>query len=125
MTTFGSQTLTFVTLVDTGEYTDFGTEIVTETEVAVTGCHHRPLSAAEAAEAFGNVARQVWKSTCPTEAAAVAAKSTGRIVEGGRMFHIIGGAQPFEDFSDPFKCTIHSEYYPDSAPDPAPEPDPE
>lgn len=110
---FGSRTLTFVSLVGTGTYDDYGIEITTETEVPVYGCRHRPLSAAEAAEAFGNVARQVWKSTCPPEAAAVAAKSTGRIKFGGQVFHIIGGATPFEDFTDPFKCTIMSELYPE------------
>lgn len=110
---FGSQTLLFVSLVGTGTYDDYGIEITSETEVPVSGCRHRPLSAAEATEAFGNVARQVWKSTCPPEAAAVAAKSTGRIKVGGQVFHIIGGATPFEDFTDPFKCTIMSELYPE------------
>ncbi|MCT7372938.1 hypothetical protein [Mycolicibacterium llatzerense] len=110
---FGSRTLTFVSLVGTGTYDDYGIEIVTESEVPVEGCHHRPLSAAEAAEAFGNVARQVWKSTCPPEAAVVAAKSTGRIKVDGQVFHIIGGATPFEDFNDPFKCTLMSELYPE------------
>ncbi len=110
---FGSQTLWFVSLVGTGTFDDFGFEITTEAEVPVEGCRHRPLSAAEAAEAFGNVARQVWKSTCPPEAAAVAAKSTGRINVGGQVFHIIGGATAYEDFSDPFKVTIMSELYPE------------
>jgi len=110
---FGSQTITFVTLAGTGEYDDYGIEITTETEVPVKGCRHRPLSAAEANEAFGDVARQVWKSTCPPEAAAVAAKSTGRVKVAGQVFHIIGGATPFEDFTNPFKCTIMSEIYPE------------
>lgn len=110
---FGSQTLAFVSLVGTGTYDDYGVEITTEAEVSVTGCRHRPLSAAEATEAFGNVARQVWKSTCPPEAAAVAAKSTGRIRVDGQVFHIIGGAQVFEDMTDAFKCTILSELYPE------------
>lgn len=110
---FGSQTLVFVSLVGTGTYDENGFEITSEAEVSVAGCRHRPLSAAEAAEAFGNVARQVWKSTCPPEAAAVAAKSTGRIRVDGRVFHIIGGATAFEDFTDAFKVTIMSELYPE------------
>lgn len=107
--TFGSQTVTFISLVGTGTYDDFGFEITTEAEVEVEGCRHRPLSAKEAAEAFGNVATQVWKTTAPPEAAAIAAASTGKLTEGGRTFHILGGAQPFEDFADEFKVTILSE----------------
>lgn len=110
---FGSQTVTFATLVGTGECDDFGVEQVEEVEVPVEGCRHRPLSAAEASAAFGNVARQVWKTTAPPEAAAIAAKSTGVLKEGGRSFAIIGGAQAFQDFSDPFKVTIFSEIHPE------------
>ena len=109
----GSQTLTFVTQVGTGVVNDFGEEIVTDTPTAVEGCHHRPLSATEAAETYGNVARQVWRATCPPSAAVTAAKSTGRFTEGGKTFHIIGGPKQFEDFDAPFKCTIDSEYFPE------------
>lgn len=105
----GSQTVAFVTVTGTGVFDDNGFETTTKVDVPVEGCHHRPLSAAEAAEVLGGVGRQVWKTTVPPEAAAIAAKSTGTLKEGGRTFHIIGGAQPFEDFSDPFKCTILSE----------------
>ena len=111
--TFGSHTLTFIVETGTGEYDDYDQEIVTESTVDVTGCHHRPLSAAEAAEAYGNIARQVWRSTCPPVAAATAAKSTGRFTEGGKTFHILGGAQPHGDFSGPFMVTIDSEFYPE------------
>lgn len=106
---FGSQTVTFVTVTGTGVYDEFNNETMTETDVPVTGCRHRPLRAEEAAEMFGNVATQVWKTTAPPEAAAIAAKSTGTLKEGGRTFHILGGAQPFEDLADPFKVTILSE----------------
>jgi hypothetical protein len=107
--TFGNQTVSFVTLTGTGVYDDYGNETTTSAEVAVAGCHHRPMSAAEAAEVGGNVATQVWMTTAPPEAAAVAAKSTGTLKEGERTFHILGGAQLFRDLSDPFKCTILSE----------------
>ena len=110
---FGSQTLTFVTLVGTGAYDPNGFETTTESEVSVTGCHHRPLSAAEAAEAYGNVPRQVWRSTCPPEAAAVLAKSTGKITVDGQTFHIIGGAQPHRDFEELFSVVIDSEIHPE------------
>lgn len=111
--TFGSQTVTFVTLVGTGVYDDFGVELTTETAVAVEGCRHRPLSAAEATEALGNVAHQVWKTTAPPEAAAAAAKSTGHLTVDGVKYFIIGGAQAFEDMSAPFKVTILSEIHPE------------
>jgi len=110
---FGSQTVSFVTVTGTGVFDEFGNEGTTEVDVPVTGCRHRPLSAAEAAEAFGNVATQVWKTTAPPAAAAVAAKSTGTLKEGGRTFHVLGGAKPFEDMSNPFKVTILSEIVPD------------
>lgn len=106
---FGSQTVAFVTVTGTGVFDDNGFETTTEVEVPVTGCRHRPLSAAEATEALGNVGRQVWKTTAPPEAAAIAAKSTGTLKVGNKTFHIVGGAQVFEDYNDPFKCTILSE----------------
>jgi hypothetical protein len=110
---FGSQTLVFTVTTGTGEYNDFGEEIVTETTESAYGCHHRPLSAAEAAEAYGSVARQVWRSTCPPGAAVTAARSTGKFTEGGKEFHIIGGTKPFQDFNAPVKVTIDSEFYPE------------
>lgn len=114
MSSFGSQTVSFVTVTGTGVFDDLGYETTTEAEVPVEGCRHRPLSAQEASEVFGNVARQVWKTTAPPEAAAIAAKSTGVLKEGGRTFHILGGAQPFVDMGgDPFKVTILSEIHPE------------
>jgi hypothetical protein len=106
---FGNQTLVFTVVTGTGTYDDYGQEIVTETTEPVYGCHHRPLSAAEAAEAYGNVARQVWRSTCPPGAVATGAKSTGEFTEAGKTFHVIGGAKPFQDLTSPLKVTIDSE----------------
>lgn len=106
---FGSQTVYFVTVTGTGVFDEFGNETMAESEVAVAGCQHNPMSAAEAAEMFGNVATQIWRTIAPPEAAAVAAKSTGVLKEGGRTFHILGGAQPFRDFTDPFMVRILSE----------------
>lgn len=106
---FGSQTVSFVTEVGTGVIDEYGYETKTPTDVPVIGCRHRPLSAQEATEILGKVATQVWKTTAPPDAAAIAAKSTGVLKEGGRTFSIIGGAQPFQDMTDPFKVTILSE----------------
>jgi len=110
---FGSQTLAFTVEEGTGDFDNNGIEIVTTTTASVSGCHHEPLSAAEAAEAYGNVSRQVWRATCPPDAAATAAKSTGTFTEGGKTFHIIGGGQPQRDFSGPFLVTIDSELFPE------------
>lgn len=110
---FGSQTVAFVSLVGTGEFNDFGEEAMTEVEVPVYGCRHRPLSAKEATEALGSVAEQIWKTTAPPEAAVVAAASTGKLKVDGKTYHILGGAQAFEDYTDPFKVTILSEFYPE------------
>ena len=109
---FGSQTLTFTVVTGTGVYDDWGQEETTETTVDVTGCYHRPLSATEAAELYGDVARQMWRSTCPPVAAVTAAKSTGKFIESGRTFHIFGGPKQFEDFEEPFVVTIDSEFFP-------------
>lgn len=110
---FGNQTLVFTVVTGTRTYDDYGQEIVTETTVPSAGCRNRPLSAAEASEVYGDVARQVWRATCPPGAAALAAKSTGKFTEGGKTFHIIGGPKPFQDFSAAVKVTIDSEYYPE------------
>lgn len=105
---FGSQTVTFTTLVGTGVYDADGIEATTPTPVAVKGCRHRPLKAEETPVWLTNLATQIWKTTAPPEAAAVAAKSTGRLTVDGVTYEIIGGAQPFEDFTSPFKVTILS-----------------
>jgi hypothetical protein len=105
---FGSQTVSFVTATGNGVFDEYGIEGTTDVDVPVTGCRHRPLRADEVPISLGEVATQIWKTTAPPEAAAIAAKSSGTLKEGGRTFFIVGGAQPFEDFSDPFKCTILS-----------------
>jgi hypothetical protein len=108
MTSFGSQTVGFVTITGTGVFDELGVEGKTETTVNITGCRHRPLQATETPEWLTDVGTQIWKTTAPPEAAAVAAKSTGLLIVDGVTYHIVGGAQPFEDFNDPIKCTILS-----------------
>lgn len=108
---FGSQTVTFIVETPTGTPGRLGTKTLIPTPVAVTGCRHRPLTAKEAADVMTNVATQVWKTTAPPEAAAVAAKSTGKLQVDGVTYDIVGGAEPFEDFADPFKVTIYSQVH--------------
>lgn len=95
----GGQTVTFTTLTGTGVYDELGDEIMTESDVSVAGCLHEPMSASEMPEWLTNIATQVWITTAPPEAAAIAAKSTGVLEEGGVTYKIIGGAQPNPDFS--------------------------
>ncbi|WP_293308879.1 hypothetical protein [Mycolicibacterium sp.] len=91
-------------------YDDLGVEVMTTTTVVVEGCRHRPLRADETPEWITNVATQVWKTTAPPVAAAIAAKSTGQLSVGGQTYQIIGGSQPFTDLgADPFKVTILSQ----------------
>lgn len=106
---FGSQVVTFITEAPSGTAGRLGTKASTETRVDVAGCRHRPLTATEAADAMTNAATQVWKTTAPPEAAAVAAKSTGVLEVDGVKYRIIGGAKPFEDLAAPFKVTILSQ----------------
>lgn len=106
---FGNTTVGFVTITTSGEPDEFGVYPETETVVEVPGCRHRPLNATEAAEVGVSIGTQVWKTTAPPEAAAIAAKSTGHLKVGDDTFHIVGGAQPFSDMgSRPFKVTILS-----------------
>jgi hypothetical protein len=106
---FGNTTVGFVTITTSGEPDEFGVRPETETIVEVAGCRHRPLSASEASEVGVEISTQVWKTTAPPSAAAIAAESTGRLTVDGDTFQIIGGAQPFTDMdSRPFKVTILS-----------------
>lgn len=112
MTTFGSQTLSFVTLVGNNVFDDNGFEGTTPSEVTVTGCRHAPVSAKEASEVAGNVATQIWQTTAPPEAAAIAAKSTGTFKVDGVTYQIYGGVQLVEDFDGPHHVFILSEIAP-------------
>lgn len=108
--TFGSQTISFITLVGSGTYDELGGETTTTTTVSVAGCHHRPLRADEMPDWLTNIATQVWKTTAPPVAAALAAESTGLLTVDGQTFQILAGAQPFPDFAgNPFKVTILSQ----------------
>lgn len=107
--TFGSQTVAFVTVTGTGMFDDNGFETTTETEVTVEGCRHAPMSAKEAAEMAGDVATQIWQTTAPPEAAAIAANSTGTFKVDGVTYNIFGGVQLVEDFTGPHHVFILSE----------------
>jgi hypothetical protein len=103
---FGSTTVTFISETPSGTPGRLGSQAPTEVRVDVVGCRFRPLYARELPEDLTNLATQVWRCTAPPEAAAIAAKSTGVVEVDSVKYRIIGGARPFEDFTNPFKVTI-------------------
>lgn len=106
---FGGQTVTFVTVTSTGTPDALGQKTEVHTSVPVTGCRHRPLSATETPEYLTDIGTQVWKTTAPPVPVAVAAKTTGLLIEGGVTYEIVGGAKPFTDANgQPYKVTILS-----------------
>jgi hypothetical protein len=108
--TFGGQTATFVVVSGTGTYDSLGGETVTRTETAVTGCRHRPLRFDETPEWVTNIATQVWKTTAPPVAAAMAANAKAELIVGGVRYRVIAGAEVFTDQAGtPHKVTILSE----------------
>jgi hypothetical protein len=107
---FGRDTVRFVTLAETGTANSLGVKPKLPTNVDVEGCRHRPLKASETPENLGlDTGTQVWKTTAPPAAAAIAARSTGRMIVDGVTYNIIGGAMPFKDHTGRvFKVTILS-----------------
>jgi hypothetical protein len=103
---FGVTTVTFISETPSGARGKLGTQTPAEARVDVPGCRFRPLYAREMPEDLTNLATQVWRCTAPPEAAAIVAKSTGVLEVEGVKYRIIGGARPFEDFTNPFKVTI-------------------
>lgn len=97
---FGNQTVTFRVVTGTGTYNELGDEIMNApSDSSVAGCLHEPMNASEMPEWLTNISTQVWITTAPPAAAAIAAKSTGVLRVGGVSYDIIGGAQPNPDLS--------------------------
>lgn len=80
--TLGAQTLGFV-VVTPGTAGFQGVKSSTRVLTLVHGCRFRQLSADETPEGSVDLASQMWKATCPPEAAALAATSTGELVYDG------------------------------------------
>ncbi|MEE3066572.1 MAG: hypothetical protein VYA67_21965 [Actinomycetota bacterium] len=108
--TFGSQTVTFLPPNYTGTRNSLGIKTQgVPNGVPVEGCRHRPLTAAECDDDLTEVSEQVWKTTAPPHAAAIAAKNTGLLECDGVVYELIGDAKTFPDMSgEPFKVTILS-----------------
>lgn len=95
---FGGQTVTFVTVTETGQPGFLGVKEKQRSEVSVAGCHFRPFKTAEVVTET-DIATEVWKCTAPPEAAVLAAKSTGEVKHNGLTFQIDGQIQPKYDLS--------------------------
>lgn len=102
---FGDQTVTFVTVTETGQPGFLGVKQKSTVDVDVEGCHFRSYKSVETSgETTGSVsdgqtrvATEVWKCTAPPDPAVVAAKSTGQLKYAGMTFEIEGPVQPKYD----------------------------
>ena len=99
----GKQTVKLGVVTQTGAPGFLGIKSETRTDVTVSGCRGRVLSATETAELQTDVATEIWKWTLPAAAAAATAKSTGELVYDGTatpartaasVFQIDGPIQP-------------------------------
>ena len=81
--TFGGQTVKLGVVTSTGAPGFLGMKAETRTDVTVTGCRGRVMTASETPEQQTDVATEIWKWTLPPVAAAAAATSTGELVYDG------------------------------------------
>lgn len=111
---FGYQTLGFVTVSEIGEPGYLGIKEKQRSVTLLHGCHFRQLSADEIVTET-DVVTEVWKGTCPPEAAALAAKSTGEVLYDGtsnpsdtkvNTFHIDGPKAPKSDLGQVHHVTV-------------------
>ena len=112
---FGHVTVTLVLRTKGSTPGELGTYPLVDTPVNLPGCRHRPLTFKEKVEAAFDVATEVWRTTIPIGEYSAAlraqiASSTpiAKIRVGGIEYDIIGGIQIFDDFTGPFKATLHS-----------------
>jgi len=112
---FGPDVVTFVSFSDSGTPGELGTYTQVETLTSAPGCHHRPLTYAEAVEIGYDVATELWRTTVPIgeysaqlREAIVALQPDDAIRVDGKQYFIVGGVQPFKDFAGWFKATIVS-----------------
>ncbi|BBU22158.1 hypothetical protein AWC32_21580 [Mycobacterium xenopi] len=96
---FGGQTVTFVTLTDSGNPNRLGMKPQTSTEVPVAGCLFRPLSVKEVVGVNTDIATEIWKCTAPPVPAALAAKASGQLQVDGETYEIMGDPKPHPDLS--------------------------
>lgn len=112
---FGHVTVTFMLHSDAATPGELGTYAQVPTPVDAPGCRHRPLTFRETAELQFDVATELWKTTIPIGEYSstlrdqiVAAEPDDTIKVNNVEYSIIGGVEPFDDFTTPFKATIIS-----------------
>ena len=126
--TFGFQTVTLVKRSPSTTADDLGTYPMTEIEVDMPGCLHRParakavagagLARAEEQPAVGvSAAVRWWQTSVPLgsyssalRAAVLGAQASDQLRYGGDTYQIIGVPDTHPDFANPFvKVTFTSE----------------
>lgn len=112
---FGIDTVRLVTYVDGPIAGELGTFPRVPSYTDAPGCRHRPLTFTEKVEMAFDVATELWKSTIPIgeygatlRNAVLAAEAEAEIEVDGTTYAIVGGVQPFKDFTGWFKATIIS-----------------
>jgi hypothetical protein len=112
---FGHVTVTLLLHTSAATPGELGTYAQVEVPVTCPGCRHRPLTFRETAELEFDVATKLWKTTIPIGEYSsalrnqiVAAEPDDTIKVDGIEYSIIGGVEPFDDFTAPFKATIIS-----------------
>ncbi|QIG58387.1 head closure [Mycobacterium phage Cornie] len=93
---YGGQTVTFVTVTETGAIGWGGLKETTETTVDVPGCHFRPYTNDETGGQV-TVATELWKCTAPPVPAVLNAQPRDKVRVNGALFHIEGPVQPKRD----------------------------
>lgn len=79
---FGSQTVAFVAVTETGPIGWGGLKAKTRSATPLAGCHFRPASSTETPDAQTDVTTEVWKLTAPPPAA-LAVNASGELVYDG------------------------------------------
>lgn len=112
---FGPDVVTFVQYSDADTPGELGTYPQVETLTDAPNCHHRPLTYKEAVELGYDVATEMWKTTIPIgeysdelRQKIMAAQPDDAIRVDGTQYWIVGGVQPFKDFTGWFKATVIS-----------------
>ena len=107
--------MTFVSYSDADTPGELGTYPQVETLTDAPHCHHRPLTYQETIQLGYDVTTEMWKTTIPIgeypdalRQKVMAAKPDDAIRVDGTQYLIVGGTQPFKDFTGWFKATLIS-----------------